>query len=47
MEAERDISVLLATPAEHWTWILVALIIGLIVGWVSHSFTSRRPGVRR
>ena len=47
METEPDMSVLFATAAENWMWLLAALIIGLIVGWVSYRSGPHRPAVRR
>jgi hypothetical protein len=46
MEDAAHLSVLFATAAQNWMWLLAALIIGLIVGWMSYRAGPRRtaPG---
>jgi hypothetical protein len=47
MEAEPNISILLATAAENWMWLIAAFVIGFVVGWMTYSATSRRGTARR
>lgn len=47
MEAAPQISVLFATAAQNWMWLLAALIIGLIVGWMSYRAGPPRNAARR
>jgi hypothetical protein len=47
MEAEPNISVLLATAAENWVWLMAAFVIGFIVGWMTYPARSRRGAARR
>ena len=47
MEAAPHISVLFATAAQNWMWLLAALIIGLIVGWMSYRAGPNRGAAGR
>jgi hypothetical protein len=47
MEAAPHISVLFATAAQNWMWLLAALIVGLIVGWMSYRAGPNRGAAGR
>ena len=54
MDTGAAVSLLVSTVGDHWTWLSVALALGLIVGWMSYSsragslrtLTIKGPNVR-
>jgi hypothetical protein len=47
MEAEPNISILFAMAAENWAWLAAAMIVGLIVGWMSYRRGPPGTAARR
>ena len=47
MDTEAAVTLLLSTAEDNWIWLSAALLLGLIVGWFSHSSGSGRRAVGR
>jgi hypothetical protein len=47
MDIQSYVSILVETAQQNWVCLAAALLIGIIVGWMSYPASKPRPKARR
>jgi hypothetical protein len=47
MDTETAVTLFLSTAEDNWIWLSAALLLGVVVGWISYAPGSRSRAAGR